>query len=303
MIQDPGPGQCVLPLFVKPGSGLRVPAPGLDGVRHFSVDRVIEEAGRATDAGIREFLVFGLPEGRRDPLGGMASDPQSPTHHALRELSAVFPECRFWGHAALSHATDHGLNCCLDPDGRPDHEKTAERFCDICASLAAAGAGAVLPFFLRQGAVASIRRRLAAENLSKTAVFSYGAKFDSSLYGPFNSSTGIAGQTGVSGHINPMDTEGALKKCESDEREGSSALVIKPALTYLDVIAAARIRTSLPLAAYVVSGEYLMLRRAAGAGDIERKRAMLETHRSLFRAGADMVITYDAIELAGLLNG
>lgn len=303
MIQNPGPVHCVLPLFVKPGNGLRVPAPGLDGVYHFSVDRAIEEAGRARDEGIREFLVFGLPEGRRDALGAMASDPQNPAQRALGELSAIFPECRFWGHAALSHATDHGLNCCLDPDGRPDHKKTAERFCDICVSLASAGAGAVLPFFLRKGAVASIRRRLAIENLSTTPVYSYGAKFDSSLYGPFNSSTGIAGQTGDGDHINPMDTEGALKKCESDEREGSSALVIKPALTYMDVIAAARARTSLPLAAYVVSGEYLMLRRAAGAGDIERKRAMLETHRSLFRAGADMVITYDAVELAGLLNG
>lgn len=291
------PKRLVLPLFIGQERDQMHPSPGISGVYHLGIERALDYARGATELGVREFLVFGTASTARDNEASAASDPNSPVCTAIRELSRSFPECRFWGHVTLAHYTEHGGNCCVGNNGEIDWELTTDRFCKICATLATSGAGIVLPFLLRPGAISSIRSYLQSNGLEDTAVFSYGAKFRSSLYGPFNRSTGITESSFGDLQLEPWDREGAMEKIRRDVSEGSEGLVVKPALFYLDVILSARSSTELPLVAYMVSGEYMMLRHAAATGIAEGRASMLEAHTSILRAGADLVISYDALDL------
>jgi len=291
------PKRLVLPLFIGYERDQMHPASGMSGVLHLGIDRALDYVKGAAELGVREFLVFGPASTARDNEASAATDLDSPVCTAIRKLSCSFPDCRFWGHVTLAHYTDHGGNYCLGSNGDIDWELTTDRFCKICAALAASGAGIVLPFLLRPGAISSIRSHLQSNGLEDTAVFSYGAKFRSSFYGPFNRSTGITENASEDLQLEPWDREGAMEKISRDVSEGSEGIVIKPALSYLDIILSARSSTKLPLVAYMVSGEYMMLRHAAAAGIAEGGASMREAHTSIFRAGADLVITYDALDL------
>ena len=291
------PRRLIMPIFISHQRDAAFPAPGMSGVLHLGIDRAVEYVGMCADSGIREFIVFGLDSPEKDSMALKASDPDAPVCAAIRELSSSFPDSRFWGHVTLAHYTDHGGNFCLGKDGQVDWEHTTGRFCEICKVLAESGAGIVLPFLLRQGAISSIRSFLEGNGLLNTEVYSYGAKFRSSFYGPFNRSTGVTEISKGDLQLEPSDKQGALEKIKNDVSEGSKGIVIKPALPYLDIIASAGSVTKLPLVAYMVSGEYMMLKHAGADGIADGRRSMLEAHLSIFRAGADMVITYNALDL------
>ncbi|MGC9372548.1 MAG: porphobilinogen synthase [Thermovirgaceae bacterium] len=296
------PGHLVLPLFVTAGRKRRIPSKSIEGVETASPDQLPLFVETALSAGIREFLLFGHYGNGKDKDGTPASDPEGPVQKALRLLTERFSEAAFYTHLSLAHATDHGLNFCLDASGTFDAAKTRRRFLETAESHLASGAHGVLPLFLESGFVRLLRTLMDARGFSDRMVLSYGAKFDSALYGPFNASTSITEKSMPVGQIDPEDKEAALSKARSDIEEGTSALIIKPALACLDIIGEFRREFNAPLAGWLVSGEYMMIKAAAKQGICDEGRAMLEIHRSLFRAGADRIITYDAVRLARWLS-
>ncbi|MFP4482350.1 MAG: porphobilinogen synthase [Thermovirgaceae bacterium] len=295
------PKHLILPLFVTAGDGRRIPSETIEGVERASPDQVPFFVERALSVGVRNFVLFGHYEKGKDRDGTPASDPEGPVQEALRLLTKNFKEADFFTHVSLAHATDNGLNFCIDPSGTPDAQKTRRRFLETAESHLDAGAKGVIPLFLEKGFVRLLRTTMDARGFSDRAILSYGAKFDSALYGPFNASTSITERGMPSGQIHPSDEGGALLKAASDIREGTSALIIKPALAYLDIIAKFHGKFDIPLTGWLVSGEYMMIRTAAKKGVCDERRTIVEVHRSLFRAGADRVITYDAVRLAGWL--
>jgi len=215
------PKRLVLPLFIGHERDQMHPASGMSDVLHLGIDRALDYVKGAAELGVREFLVFGPASTARDNEASAATDLDSPVCAAIRKLSCSFPDCRFWGHVTLAHYTDHGGNYCLGSNGDIDWELTTDRFCKICAALAASGAGIVLPFLLRPGAISPIRSTLESHGLSNTEVYSYGAKFRSSFYGPFNRSTGITEISEGDLQLEPWDSEGAMEKIRRDVSEGS----------------------------------------------------------------------------------
>jgi porphobilinogen synthase len=299
---EPSPERLILPLFVTTGTGRRIESEAIEGVETLSVDLLVEAVDKAISAGVRSFLLFGhYEEDAKDPSGTPASDPGGPVQKALRQLTSQFDKAVLYTHISLSHATDHGLNFCPGPSGAPDMGKTRKRFLAIAESHLEAGAHGVIPLFLEKGFVRLLRSTMDTRGFSDRTILSYGAKFDSALYGPFNASTSITEKSMPGGQIDPEDKEAALSKARSDIEEGASTLIIKPALAYLDIIGEFRREFNLPLAGWLVSGEYMMIKTAAKHGICNEGRTMLEVHRSLFRAGADRIITYDAVRLAGWL--
>ncbi len=298
----PAPQQLVLPLFVTAGRKRRIPSKFIDGVETTSPDLLPLFVETALSAGIREFILFGHYENEKDKDGTPASDPEGPVQKALRFLTKRLAEGAFFTHLSLAHATDNGLNFCVDDSGRPDVEKTRKRFLETAESHLAAGAQGVIPLFLEKGFVRRLRTAMDTGGFSDRKILSYGAKFDSALYGPFNASTSITEKGMPSGQIDPEDKEAALSKARSDIEEGTSALIIKPALTYLDIIGEFRREFAVPLTGWLTSGEYMMIKAAAKQGFCNEARTMLEVHRSLFRAGADRIITYDAVRMARRLS-
>lgn len=296
------PEHLVLPLFVTAGRKLRIPSKSIEGVETVSPDQLPLFVETALSAGIREFILFGHYGNEKDKDGTPASDPKGPVQKALRLLTERFAEAAFFTHLSLAHATDHGLNFCVDDSGRPDLEKTRRRFLETAESHLASGAHGVIPLFLESGFIRLLRTFMDARGFTNRKILSYGAKFDSVLYGPFNASTSITEKGMPSGQIDPEDKEAALSKARSDIEEGTSALIIKPALAYLDIIGEFRREFSVPLVGWLVSGEYMMIKAAAKQGICNEDRTMLEIHRSLFRAGADRIITYDAVRLARWLS-
>jgi porphobilinogen synthase len=288
----------VYPMFVCPGQGLDEPLEGLPGIGRRSVDRLCAEARELVSLGIQAVLLFGIPE-EKDEAGTGAYAEDGIVQRAVRALARETPELVLITDVCLCEYTSHG-HCGLVHDGEIQNDLTLELLARTAASHAEAGAHAVAPSDMMDGRVGAIRGQLDAEGHDGTAVIAYSAKFASAFYGPFRE---VADSTPAFGdrrsyQMDPPNLREAMRECALDVEEGADAIIIKPALAYLDVIAAARARFDLPIGAYNVSGEYAMVKAAAAGGWLDEERAALESLVAIKRAGADLIFTYWAKDLA-----
>jgi porphobilinogen synthase len=247
-------------------------------------------------------LLFGLPA-RKDEAGSEAYDPEGIVQLGVRAIKAEHPDLVVITDVCLCQYTSHG-HCGVLRDGAVDNDLSLELLADTAVSHAAAGADMVAPSDMMDGRVAAIRASLDAEGLVDTAVLAYSAKFASAFYGPFRDAAHSAPSEGDRRgyQMDPPNGNEAVREALLDVEEGADVVMVKPALPYLDVLARLRSETLVPLAAYQVSGEYAMLEAAAGRGLLDRRAAALETLTAIRRAGADLVITYYASEVAGWLS-
>ena len=291
----------VYPLFVVPGEGVETPLEGLPGIAQRSVDRVCAEAEEAHALGIGAVLLFGIPE-EKDEAGSGAYDDDGIVQRALRALRARVPELVLVTDVCLCEYTSHG-HCGLVRDGEVLNDVTLELLAKTAVSHAEAGADAVAPSDMMDGRVGAIRGALDAEGHDAVPILAYSAKYASAFYGPFREAAASAPAFGDrrSYQMDPPNVREALRECELDLAEGADAVMIKPALPYLDVIAAARARFDVPILAYNVSGEYAMVKAAAAAGWLDERQAAIESLTAIKRAGADVIVSYWARELAAWL--
>jgi porphobilinogen synthase len=297
------PGMLVAPLFVRPGVGVREPIGSMPGVARLSPDVAAEEAARLAELGIGGVLLFGLPTGK-DALGSGASAEDGIVQDALRRIRSRDVSIVTIADTCLCEYTDHGHCGPLAADGSVDNDAALIRLAETAVSQAAAGADVVAPSAMMDGQVDAIRVALDAAGHGGTAIMAYAAKHASAFYGPFREAADSAPAFGDrrTYQMDPANGREALREMSIDVAEGADILLVKPALPALDLIAAARSHFDLPVAAYQVSGEYAMLAAAAERGWIDRRRAMLEAVTAMVRAGAGIVITYAAADIATWLG-
>jgi porphobilinogen synthase len=283
----------VMPLFACPGEGIVRPVPGLEGIAQRSVDELVREAATLHSLGVRAVLLFGIPE-EKDEEGSGAWEADGIVQRALRSLRADVPGLTLVTDVCLCEYTSHG-HCGVLRDGEVENDETLQLLARTAASHVEAGADVVAPSDMMDGRVGAIR-----EALPQTPVIAYAAKYASAFYGPFRevaeSAPSFGDRRGY--QLDPPNVREALRECALDLEEGADALMVKPALAYLDVIRAVRERFDCPVAAYNVSGEYAMVKAAAAAGHLDEKAAALESLVAIKRAGADLVFTYWAKDLA-----
>src|SRR3954447_36212 len=286
----------VMPLFACPGEGVVRPGTGLEGIAQRSVDEIVREAAELAALGVRAVMLFGIPE-EKDEEGSGAWDEAGIVQRALRALRAEVPGLTLVTDVCLCEYTSHG-HCGVLRDGEVENDETLELLARTAASHVDAGADVVAPSDMMDGRVGAIR-----EALPQTPIIAYSAKYASAFYGPFREAAGSAPSFGDrrTYQMDPANVREALRECELDVQEGADALMVKPALPYLDVIRAVRDEFDLPLAAYNVSGEYAMVKAAARAGWLDERQAAIESLTAIRRAGADFVVTYWAKELTAWL--
>jgi porphobilinogen synthase len=273
----------------------------MPGVFQHSVDRLVETALEAHAEGIRSVLLFGIPESK-DAAGSAAWSADGIVQRALRALTAEVPGLVKIADVCFCEYTDHG-HCGVLDGHEVDNDATLENLARQAVSLAEAGADIIAPSDMMDGRVAAVRGALDAAGHSQTPILSYAVKFASGFYGPFREAAESAPAFGDrrAYQMDPANGREALREAELDVDEGADMLMVKPALPYLDILAALRQRFDLPLAAYHVSGEYAMLKAAAERGWIDYNRVMMESLVAIRRAGADLIITYAARDAARLL--
>ena len=297
------PGMLVAPIFVRSGRGVREPIASLPGVARLSPDEAADEASRLAGLGVGGVILFGLPE-TKDPLGSHASIDDGIVQETFRRLRALELPIVSIADTCLCEYTDHGHCGPLAADGSVDNDAALVRLAETALSQARAGADVVAPSAMMDGQVAAIRAALDAAGFGQTAIMAYAAKHASAFYGPFREAADSAPAFGDrrSYQMDPANGREALREMTLDVAEGADILLVKPALPGLDLIAAARARFDLPIAAYQVSGEYAMLMAAAERGWLDGRRAMTEAVTAIVRAGAGIVITYAAADLAAWLR-
>ena len=295
------PDMFMLPLFVCEGRGVRREVPSMPGVFNLSVDEVVRETAAAKADGINSVILFGIPE-RKDDIGSLAYDPEAPVQSAVRAIKREVADVLVATDVCLCEYTDHG-HCGIVIDNEIANDATVDQLVRAAVSHAAAGADIVAPSDMMDGRIGAIRHALDERGFENTAIMAYAAKYCSAFYGPFRDAAASAPQFGDrrSHQMDPANAAEALREVELDIEEGADIVMVKPAVTYLDVIARVKDTFNFPTAAYHVSGEYAMLKAAARNGWIDEPRAMLETLTSIRRAGADIIITYYAREAARLL--
>jgi len=294
------PAAFVLPVFVDARIDAPTPISSLPGHSRWPVSRVAELGERAARAGIGGLLLFGLPR-EKDDRGENAADPLGPVPAALRVLRARVPDLALVADVCLCEYTTHGhCGVVQKDDGQLDNDATLENLGRLALSYARAGADIVAPSGMLDGFVGFLREGLDEENFDRVAILSYAAKYASAYYGPFraaaDSTPAFGDRHGY--QMDPANVREAMREVALDVEEGADIVMVKPALAYLDVIQRVRERFDLPVAAYAVSGEYAMIKAAAAAGMIDEERAMWETHLAIVRAGASIVLTYFAKDLA-----
>lgn len=292
----------IYPLFVKEGTNIKEEIPSLDGQWRYSPDRVCEEIAQCLSAGVSQVMLFGLPE-QKDSCGSEAWNPNGVVQQAIRAIKAEYPDFYIITDVCMCEYTDHG-HCGILYGDQVDNDKTLEVLAKTALSHVQAGADMVAPSDMMDGRVAAIREILDAYGYEPVPIMAYSAKYASAFYGPFQEAAGSAPAFGdrKGYQMDPHNRKEALRECTLDEAEGADILMIKPALSYLDVIRECSDATTLPMAAYSVSGEYAMIKAAAAARLIDEHRVICETAVSVFRAGADILITYFAKELAQAIN-
>jgi porphobilinogen synthase len=295
------PDNFLYPLFVCTGEGQRREVSSMPGVYQLSVDEIVKEAAAARAEGVPGVLLFGLPD-EKDEIGSGASDPHAPVQTAIRALKREVPDMLVVTDVCLCEYTSHG-HCGVIIDEEIANDPSVELIARAALSHAAAGADIVAPSDMMDGRVGRIRDALDEAGFSQVAIMSYAAKYCSAFYGPFREAADSAPAFGDrrSHQMDPANVAEALREVELDLEEGADIVMVKPALTYLDVIARVKAEFGLPTAAYHVSGEYAMLKAAARNGWIDEPRAMMETLTSIRRAGADIIITYYARDVARAL--
>ena len=296
------PEDLIYPLFVVPDSRPRVEIRSMPGVWHNRVRDAVEETRRAADAGVRAVLLFGLPE-FKDAIGSASWDPSGPVQSAIEAIKSAVPQMTVIADVCLCEYTDHG-HCGVIAGQDVDNDATLPLLAKQAVSFANAGADFVAPSDMMDGRVAAIRRELDESQMTEVGIMAYSAKFASGFYGPFREAAESAPQFGDrrTYQMDPANIREALREIALDVEEGADVIMVKPALAYLDVIRAARERFDLPLAAYNVSGEYAMVKAAAERGWIDGTRVMNEILTSIKRAGADLIITYFAVDFATSLR-
>jgi porphobilinogen synthase len=289
----------VYPMFVVAGGARRTPIPSLPGIDHLSIQGAVDEAGAAGALGIPAVLLFGLPAAK-DEHGSGAWDDEGIVQLATRAIKAAHPDLLVIADLCLCEYTSHGHCGVLRDDGVVDNDATLDLLARTAVSQAEAGADAVAPSDMMDGRVGYLRAALDEQGLTETPLIAYSAKFASAFYGPFREAADSAPQVGdrCGYQMDPANAREAVREAALDEAEGADVVMVKPALPYLDVIRRVRDSTELPVAAYNVSGEYAMLKAAAAAGWLDERAAVLEALTGIRRAGADVVITYHAKDVA-----
>lgn len=293
------PSMLVAPLFVRSGMAIREAIGSMPGVARLSPDLAISEAARLASLGVGGVLLFGLPDAK-DPVGSAAWADAAPVQRALRGIGKLDLSLVTIADTCLCEYTDHGHCGPLAVDGTVDNDRALRGLAAAAVSQATAGADVVAPSAMMDGQVAAIRAALDAAGHEHTAIMAYAAKTASAFYGPFREAADSAPATGDRRgyQLDPPNGREALRELRQDVAEGADMLLVKPGLPCLDHIVAARATFDLPIAAYQVSGEFAMIAAAAERGWLDGRRAMTESVVAMVRAGADIVITYAAAELA-----
>jgi len=292
----------VYPLFVCPGSNVKGEIKSMPGNYRWSVDLLVDECQSAFDLGIPAVMLFGIPE-RKDEAGSGAYDPEGIVQRAVRAIKKVVPNLLVIGDVCLCEYTSHG-HCGLIRNGEIDNDSTLDLLAKTALTQAQAGADIVAPSDMMDGRVRRIRAELDAHGLVLVPILAYSAKYASGFYGPFREAAESTPQFGdrKSHQMDPANQREALREIALDIEEGADIVMVKPALPYLDVIALARRRFDVPIAAYQVSGEFSLIEAAARLGWVDRERIIMESLTAIRRAGADIILTYFAKEAARLLG-
>jgi porphobilinogen synthase len=302
------PGDFIYPMFFS--ATLRAPQPiaTMPGVSQLPVSHAREQAREIVKRGVKSVILFGLPA-TKDPRGESGLDPDGPVPRVVAEMKAAAPELVVMTDVCVDEYTDHGhcgiLRTRRDGVVEVDNDATLDVLARMAVMHARAGADVVAPSDMMDGRVGRIRDALDADGFETTALLSYAVKYASCFYGPFRDAADCAPKFGdrAGYQMDPANAREALREAALDEAEGADMLMVKPALSYLDVIRSVREKTTLPLGAYNVSGEYAMVHAAAAAKMIDLDRAVLEVLTSIRRAGADVILTYHALHAAELLGG
>jgi porphobilinogen synthase len=293
----------VYPMFVQLGTDSRTPIEAMPGIDRLSIAHAVDEAGEAHALGIPAVLLFGLPA-EKDEQGSGAWDDEGVVQLATRAIKDAHPDLVVITDLCLCEYTSHGHCGVLTPDGTVDNDATLELLARTSASQAAAGADVIAPSDMMDGRVGVLRRRLDEEGWVDLPILAYSAKFASAFYGPFreaaDSTPAFGDRRGY--QMDPANPDEAVREALLDVEEGADVVMVKPALPYLDVIRRVKDATRVPVAAYNVSGEYAMVKAAAAAGWLDERGAVLEALTGIRRAGADIVITYHAKDVAGWLG-
>jgi porphobilinogen synthase len=294
--------QLIYPLFIMPGKNKREEISSMPGVFRLSVDQLKKEAEECLQLGVQSLILFGLPE-KKDGVGSGAHAKDGIIQRAIKELKNKAPEMMITTDVCLCEYTDHGHCGCLIGN-EVDNDATLEILAKTALSHAQAGADMVAPSDMMDGRVAEIRAALDENNFGMIPIMSYAVKYASAFYGPFREAANCAPQFGDrrSYQMDPANSREALREATLDVEEGADILMVKPALAYLDIIARLKDEFDLPIAAYHVSGEYAMIKAAAEKGWIDGERVMAETLLSIKRAGADIILTYFAKDMARYLR-
>ncbi len=292
----------IYPMFVAPGLDVKVEVPSMPGVYRFSADLLAAEAARACEAGVRAVLLFGLPPSK-DEEGSGAWAKDGVVQRAVRLLKSSVPDLLIITDVCLCEYTSHG-HCGIIRNGEVDNDATLELLARTAVSHAEAGADIVAPSDMMDGRVGAIRDALDAAGFQSTAIMSYAAKYASAFYGPFRDAAESAPRFGDrrAYQMDPANRREAAREILADVDEGADIIMVKPALAYLDIVSDARALTDLPVAAYNVSGEYAMVKAAAANGWLDERRTILEILTGIKRAGADLILTYHAVEAARWLQ-
>ncbi|MFO7760344.1 MAG: porphobilinogen synthase [Thermodesulfobacteriota bacterium] len=292
------PEQFIYPLFIMPGKEVRQEVPSMPGVFRLSVDQLAAEAQELMALGINHVILFGLPE-EKDSMGSGAHDKDGIIQRAIKELKNKTPGLMICTDACLCEYTSHG-HCGIIINGKVDNDATLEVLAQVGLSHAKAGADMIAPSDMMDGRVAEIRSILDENNFDMLPIMSYAVKYASAFYGPFRDAAECAPQEGDrrSYQMDPANSREALREATLDVDEGADILMVKPAGSYLDVISSLKDEFDLPVAAYHVSGEYAMIKAAEANGWIDGPAVLYESLLSIHRAGADIIITYGAKEIA-----
>ncbi len=293
----------IYPLFVRDGEGIRNEIASMPGQYQLSIDELLKECERIVELGIPAIILFGIPD-EKDPDGSGAYDPEGIVQRAFRAVKENFPDLVCVADVCLCEYTSHGHCGLLTLEGEVDNDPTLELLAKTAVSLAEAGADIIAPSDMMDGRVAAIRKALDELGFDHLPIMSYAAKFASSYYGPFRDAAESAPKFGdrKAYQMDPANGREAMREIALDIEEGADILMVKPALSYLDIIAEARATFDVPMAAYNVSGEYAMIKAAAGKGWIDEEKVMMETLMSMKRAGADLILTYFAPAVAEALR-
>ena len=292
----------ILPLFAVNGKGVENPIPSMPGHSQLSIDKLVVEAKKAFDLGIPAIILFGIPD-KKDALGTGAYAAGGIVQKAVKAVKDKLPELAVITDVCLCQYTDHG-HCGVVEGNRIDNDASLDLLARTALSHARAGADMVAPSDMMDGRVAEIRETLDEAGFSHTPIMSYAAKYCSSYYGPFRQAADSAPQFGDrrTYQMDPANAIEAIREATMDVEEGADIIMVKPALAYLDIICRIRQEIDHPVAAYNVSGEYSMIKAAEKLGWIDGTRVMMETLTAIKRAGADMILTYFALDAARILN-